>query len=719
MTIPFLDLFNKLRERFSSKAVEQSSATPPPSRVVRPSSDRLTKTFTPRPTAPREIGSTAPRQFAPPPRARELPPALAKALEPKLERAICLHLSDFLDQIPAEYVKPVEVIDANRPVSLKASELEKGMPEQKPSIPLATLYQQIPEIFLRSIAPSDSTRVQLPFDKVLEQFANVQVRSDQQRDERVPQLETPILQATIEDTEKFGTKMEPVESSILPPMPVKTATAEAIASAEPEAAVKEVVGSAKSTTPSHPVIKLSPSTETKPEKPPFPLEFKTPAPPPPFKIPFQFPPNGTGAPASERVPASSGPPVPPISSSPSPLKLTPSEPAVDRIQEPLKIEGAPEKKSVPLKIETEAAKTVTEKPAVSLKPETPARIDAPEAKPTTVKIEEKPLEPLQVTKALAPEVTATAAPAEVEIHEEEPVATDETPDKEPVGAKDDDEGPTITLALKPIFENIPIFQREGDTSAISDAARIKFPLDLVQPQLATGRVLIPAKTFQRKLAPSYRSLFVIDREETPVSVPLQEVLKNLPSGVLMLREDQQRFLPEDDFVTPISLKAKEDAERLRPAVAAPTAPAAAKTTEPAKAEPAEAPVEKKIDGKEVVSAACKLPGVAAVELMFPDGLSLAGNLPSEVAVDGLCAMAPTLLQRIDTHMLETKLGPLTAMTLQASASAITFLTTENVYLAALHKDADALASETRAKLSDLLEELSRAFAKPEIPHVDH
>jgi predicted regulator of Ras-like GTPase activity (Roadblock/LC7/MglB family) len=105
--------------------------------------------------------------------------------------------------------------------------------------------------------------------------------------------------------------------------------------------------------------------------------------------------------------------------------------------------------------------------------------------------------------------------------------------------------------------------------------------------------------------------------------------------------------------------------------------------------------------------------------MFPDGLSLAGNFPAETGVDGLCAMAPTLLQRVDTHMLETKLGSLTAMTLYAKDSAITFFATQNIYLAALHKDAAALPTETRTELGKLVEKLSRTFVLPEIPHVDH
>ncbi len=703
MTIPFLDLFNKLRGRFTPKTTE--SVKPQAPRVVRPSGDRLSKTVVPRPTAPRVIGAEAPRAFAPAPRARELPPALAKALEPKLERAISLQLSEFLDQIPAEYVKPVEVIDANRPVSLKASEVEKGMPERKPSILLASLYQQVPGIFLKSVAASDPTRVLLPYEKVLEQFSNVQVRADQQHDDRVPQLETPILQATLEDTERFGTKMEPVVSSSAPNMPVKPPTAANFASAEPEAAVTEVVGSSKSDAP-RPAIKLSP-TETKPEKTPYPFQFKTTAPPPPLKIPFQFPPNGTGAPASERVPASSGPPVPPLSKSPP--KLTPPEPAVEK---------------------TESTGKTPEKIAFQLEDKAP---EAPQAQSATAKREEPVLK--LAPAAASPEIsTATLFTEEVEAGDKEPVGTVfeeahsetslEALEREyfqgskgaPIEKAANDEGSMVELALKPIFENMPIFQRDGDAGAVSESARIKFALNLIQPQLATGRVLIAAKTFKRLLPPNYRSLFAIDPEETPVSLPLQEVLKNFPVELLKVREDQQRFLPEDDIVTPISEKAKEDAERFQAveetAKTPGTAPEAAKTG--TTGESAE-----KIDAKKIVSTACDLPGVAGCEVMFPDGLSLAGNLPSEMGADGLCAMAPTLLQRIETHMSDTKLGRLAAMTLHGETGAITLFASENIYLAALHKDAAALACETRAKLAELLEQLSHAFAKPEVPHVDH
>src|SRR5205814_1802448 len=190
-----------------------------------------------------------------------LPPALARALEPKLERAISLRLADFIDRVPAGYIKPVEILDASVRVSLKASEIEKGMPDQNPTISLPSLYQQVPEIFLRNVRPDDQTRVPLPYEKVLEQFKGANVRSDQLRDPAVPQLDTPILKATIQDSERFGTKIEPLETSALPSIPMKPATAESIAAAEPDAIVQETT---KPTSAGHPVISLySPTLKPK------------------------------------------------------------------------------------------------------------------------------------------------------------------------------------------------------------------------------------------------------------------------------------------------------------------------------------------------------------------------------------------------------------------------------------------------------------------------
>jgi predicted regulator of Ras-like GTPase activity (Roadblock/LC7/MglB family) len=427
-------------------------------------------------------------------------------------------------------------------------------------------------------------------------------------------------------------------------VPVEPATAETIASAEPEAVARETVRStsSKSAAP-HRLISLSTTNvETVSEKipPVSPADFDAP-PAPPAKIPFQLPPNGTGAPASERVPASSGPSVPTISG-PVRIPLQPPEEIVD---------------------------------------------------PKTSEVPEKPI--IGAPTFHLAEVTSDFGETSKQIE---------------TGAA------TITLALKPLLQNVPAFQLSGDPSAVGEDVRVQFPLSLVQPQLVSGRVVVPAKTFHEALPEPQRALFIIDPAETAVALPLAEVLKNLPDGVLKMRDDQQKDFAGADFVTPFSIKAKEDAERFQP----PAAKISVKLVDETPAEPKiDIASEEKIDGKQVVARVCQLPGVKACEIMFPDGLSLAGNFPPELGADGLCAMAPALLQRIDAHMLESRLGSLDALTLRSTHSAITFFMTENVCLAALHSDAAALAFETQMQVSELAEKLSHTFAQPGTQHVDH
>src|SRR5438128_10525848 len=174
MTIPFLNLFKKLTSRWAPDVAEQKPTCAPVRVAQKPASERLSKTVLPHATRsfappdpfrsasgapPLELGTrritTSPKRS----QSSHLPPALARALEPKLERAISLKIADFIDRVPAGYIKPVEILDASACVSLKASEIEKGMPDKNPSISLPSLYQQVPEIFLRGVRPDDQTRV--------------------------------------------------------------------------------------------------------------------------------------------------------------------------------------------------------------------------------------------------------------------------------------------------------------------------------------------------------------------------------------------------------------------------------------------------------------------------------------------------------------------------------------------------------------------------------
>ena len=129
-----------------------------------------------------------------------LPPSVALALEPAVERTISLELGDIFDRIPQDCLKEGEKPDLGRRVLLKASAVEKGMATGKPSITLALVYEQFPELFAKEIAPSDPAEIALPYEKVVEQFTTARVREDQQHATSVPQVETPILQIALEDT---------------------------------------------------------------------------------------------------------------------------------------------------------------------------------------------------------------------------------------------------------------------------------------------------------------------------------------------------------------------------------------------------------------------------------------------------------------------------------------------------------------------------------------
>jgi hypothetical protein len=209
-------------------------------------------------------------------------------------------------------------------------------------------------------------------------------------------------------------------------------------------------------------------------------------------------------------------------------------------------------------------------------------------------------------------------------------------------------------------------------------------------------------------------MFLADEAKTPVILPLEEVLKNLPATVLKLREDQEQLQLDSEFETPFSMKAKEDAERFAPAKANREA-AEEKTTAPAAVEskPEEAKQAEVVDPKKIIEEALGLAGVAACIAMFSDGLTLAGDLPEELEAGGLCAIAPSFLARMDEHMRASKLGELVTLTVHSAAEkGMSFFAKGNICLVAVHA-ADALTSDTRGKLAQLARKLSANYAKPE------
>ena len=685
MQVPFLDLYLKLRDKVRALRGSAPVAPEPAPRstipVAKPQNERLSKTVLPNMTRkvaapeaePAAIGVMSPpklpagsrsaRSVASPISvwARKSPGTIPLGEEPKTDRSIEIPLGDVLDKLPVGYIKSRETVDCDRHLLLRASEIEKGMSEGKPTVSLASIYQQAPEIFVHRPAPDDSTEVPLPFQKILAQLMGLQVRTDQVRDDIVPQVETPILQVTLEDTERFGTTIEPLQTSPLPPVRVEPATARSIAAAQPEASVSETVKPRVV----RPTISLidQPPTRREPPPPNVPV-----APPPRPKIPVDLPPNGTGAPASEIVPALSGPPVPTVS--PPPMPVVP--------------------------------------------PRIPFRVTAPseDIRPRFIRVPGS------------------------EPREDLPFASKTTAGR--------GEGLKIALSLGAVLHELPAFQLNGSPEAVPEDARVELPLSLIEPQLASGRVVVSPTLLQKAMPEDYRALLKIDPVETPVVLPLQEVLKNLPADVLRMRPDQEDVEIGEKIETAFSIKADEDAKRFRgegAALAEPAEPRVEPTEPPAK--PAEPPVEpavargksqpsepsqatepserkatEKLDDKVVLARANALPGVAACAILFADGLALAGKLPAELSADGLCAMLPSVLQKIDKHLLETKLGALSALTLHTGKAPLTFLQRGNICLVALHAESE-LPAASRDQLVCMTEQLSNTYSEQHSSHVDH
>src|SRR5437773_415519 len=251
MTIPFLDLVKRAKEKFEGRH-RPTGPAPLPSVENKPESDKLAKrvmpyavrTMTPEPTAPalaaasviaaRRIPATRP----PVGTLGDLGPSAGVSVEPCGERTLSLALSDVITQMPDGYLKPHESFDTTRRITLKAAEVEKGLAAGRPSISIAAIYQQVPEIFLHTVQPSDTAVVMLPAKKVIDELSHLRVREDQTAEPIMAQVETPFLKMMVEESAKFGTSLAPFTTTELPPLPEPVSSTPAAAEPTPVAAIR-------------------------------------------------------------------------------------------------------------------------------------------------------------------------------------------------------------------------------------------------------------------------------------------------------------------------------------------------------------------------------------------------------------------------------------------------------------------------------------------------
>ncbi len=653
------------REKTAAEPAPMTAVLPRPI-VEKPASERFGKTVMPNTARVFETsgGSVGPGGGANFSLGQTVAPKVAPPLAPASERTIALQLADVLPQIPADLVQPAE-IDAERRLVFKAAQLERGMANGRPAVSLRSVYQQAPALFREEIAESDPREIALPFHKVLEQFANFQVRVDQEPDDAVPEVETPFLKVTQEDSKKFGTPVHAVRPAA-PVVSPKPAVADVVRQTEPA-----IVATPSEAAPSTPAVtpKIIPRTPIRLSIPTEPA----PAPAAPAPTPIAAPalpkifPHGAGVPIPERVPASSGSSAP--ISLPSPLA-----------------------------------------PAVAV------------AKPA-------PAAPVRIPFKVTPPASDLCPPPSLPLRAAPTAAT-------PLSFSEN--GPRLQIPLRAVLRGIPPFQLTGPIDHVPEDAVIELPFAIVQPQLSLGRVAISPAQFHAAMPAEYRALYTLDEGGVPVSLPLPEILRNLPNESLQIRIDQEEVEVAEVYETPFSQKAAEDAARMKTPVGPIAKPAfvfapSVKDVDDADAMEKSAPApgatlpntrnplqvaldtDDILDAKSAVAHASRLPGVKACAVVFSDGLSLAGNIPDVYETDALCAMAPEIMKRMADQMNGVNLGDLRSVTLFCEKAPVSLFAHQNICLAVLHATS-SLTDEVRVRLSRTTQELAQMYAQPQLSH---
>ncbi|HEY2802174.1 MAG TPA: hypothetical protein VGI85_16410, partial [Chthoniobacterales bacterium] len=653
-------------------------------------------------------------------------PSLTPLVTPAAERTVALPLTELLPQIPAELLEQTEVDPAHR-VLLNAAELERGLARGRPAVPLRAIYQQAPTIFTSEIGAGDEREITLPFDRVLEQIARLHVRPDQVCEEVLPQMETPFSQVTLEDSERFGTPLAPLPSTVPGVVPER--------SAEVENRLPTAAPTLQEASTPAPVAMPAPAATTPASLTPTPVSI--------VKLP---PPVAAAPPATTRaeIPAAKAPslapirlPMPPQTAAASSPPTNPAAPDPAQAESSLSdaaLSEPPQRSGFRL-IKSTISPNGTGAPATERVPASsgspvPIPLPAPFAPPASARI------PVKVT----PPASDLCPPP--------PLPLQSAPDGETAPLIFSSEGPRIQLSLRAILREVPSFQFTGSLESIPESAQIELPFAIVEPQLSLGRIAISPAQFYAAMPEEFRAGFVLDEGGVPISLPLPEVLQNLPNESLQLRDDQEEVEVADIFETPFSQTAAEDAARLQMS-AAPIVKGAVDAGAAGGADPFQAVIptveslnEKEQisaelettapkptaspppgstlpattettppDAKSIVARASELPGVSACAAVFSDGLCLAGNIPGEYQADALCAMAPEITKRIGEQISGANFGSMQAITVFCAKAPVSFFISDNICLAALHS-ADEIAPDTRARLSSITQELAQIYAQP-------
>ena len=297
----------------------------------------------------------------------------------------------------------------------------------------------------------------------------------------------------------------------------------------------------------------------------------------------------------------------------------------------------------------------------------------------------------------------------------------------------------ITVRVRPLIQAMPIKQREDLLGSIPEDSQVDLPLDEIEGQLPSGRVFLPLATFAALLNPAIRSKFTDSFEGAEVPISLSEIVKNLPTDSIKLREDQhEQEVDPNEFETPFNTTPDTvSTPRVKPAAIDFAIPAAPRS--PIKPKPQITPsianyttrklnsvggkfpspmhaalgTQESLDAKKVVKLASALPGVASLTVITEDGLSLAGNLPSIKNPEGFAAMAPQLHRKMAGHTIDLKLGELKTLSFTTENHAVTIFTSGPMTIAVIHQNQSDLGHGVKEKFVAIVDGLARQY-NPEL-----
>jgi predicted regulator of Ras-like GTPase activity (Roadblock/LC7/MglB family) len=279
----------------------------------------------------------------------------------------------------------------------------------------------------------------------------------------------------------------------------------------------------------------------------------------------------------------------------------------------------------------------------------------------------------------------------------------------------------IRLRLQPILTDFPPqLEPPAIRSLIGTQREIALPLDLIQSQLAYGRVVVPAEIFCRALPSELKPYFQGIDPAAEIPIPLQEIFSRLPPEAIERREDQEMDRLEETIPTPFSAQAEEDAERFS-RIPPDAAPSANDTPDP-KDEPPKAGLEgdtrrlqaifmtdEPLDLAKTIQRVTELPGLKSCLLSTIDGLKLAGNLGDPGQEKPTAALLSELFQGTQSKLETVGAGTLETITLYCGLQQLSTFVQGKLCLTVLH-DNRPFKPGVREKIQAVLSELAALSA---------